>query len=280
MAWKAEQYQLANHIQESLAIKIITESINGHLMPDFSGKKILDLGCGTGNITSKLITKWRATSVKGIDLSQSMIDYCCKNYDVAGLTFERGDISNFSYDNEYDIITSFFCIHWLSNQDKCKVFENVYKSLRPGGYFLCIGGIKNSAHIIEPHPLIDAIRLLYPHDDVFALTHYDRLTKEEAIESLNRSRLKVKCITHENIILRFGNKNSLREFIKPLVTPMPLLSSLSDEQKEELIDKIISLIDHNNYLLSLFTVICYKPTSQPKLCMTQEHATNRLIECS
>lgn len=75
----------------------------------------------------------------GIDLSESMIEYAVKTYKNEKLDFRKGDICD-EWDNlrrstgiqpgEVDIVTSIYCLHWVSDQEKA--MRNIEKMLKPG----------------------------------------------------------------------------------------------------------------------------------------------------
>ena len=98
---------------------------------------ILDLGCGTGNITIPLSKM--GYEMTGVDLSEDMLSI------ADGKAFEQkqnikwiqGDMSGFSIKNAFDaIISCCDCVNYiLETEDILKVFQNAYTSLREGGVF-------------------------------------------------------------------------------------------------------------------------------------------------
>lgn len=123
--WNGEKYKNGNWVQEQAAINFLKDI-------DLTGKTVLDIGCGTGNITAYMAKEKGAFSVTGIDASPAMIDTAQKTYGLlSNLTFKCEKAETFNHDKQYDIITSFFCLHWI--KDKTPVFENIYNHLKPGG---------------------------------------------------------------------------------------------------------------------------------------------------
>jgi len=88
---------------------------------------IVDLGCGPGNISEKLATKWPNTEVVGIDGSKEMIlraEYNKKNsidqIDLKNLRYICADIKDikldsFSTDKEISLLVSNSLIHHITN---------------------------------------------------------------------------------------------------------------------------------------------------------------------
>ncbi len=243
MSWNADQYKIGNTIQESLAMHMIESNFG----TSFAGKEVLDLGCGTGNITSKLICQFGAQRVHGIDLSVSMINYCHNNYNDQNLTFSLGDIKDLKAEAEYDIVTSFFCLHWLNTDSKIQTFRAITHALRPGGVFLAAGGIKGDHQ--NKHPLIDVLQELLPelitkypglgNKTITELSGYQRLTRDDALKLLAENGLTVLHMDHITIPLKFDNTEELDKFVRPLISPIPLLKLVPPEDREEIINHLI-----------------------------------------
>ncbi len=109
-----------------------------HLLElDIKGKKILDMGCGTG-ILGILCSKLGAASITGIDIEEwaynSTVDNCKKN-NVTNMTIIHGDASNIK-DTEYDLILANINRNILLNdiQKYVKVLKNDGVLLLSGFY--------------------------------------------------------------------------------------------------------------------------------------------------
>lgn len=82
--WNAKEYASSKGGEVSAAMMFIEEA-----GIDFTNKKILDIGCGIGNITAKIAES--AEQAHGIDASQNMIDYAQQAYgNISNLSFEQG----------------------------------------------------------------------------------------------------------------------------------------------------------------------------------------------
>ena len=76
-------------------------------------KTIIDIGCGPGNSTQALINRWQNAKIIGIDNSPSMIEKAKKDYpNQEWLVLDAGKDE---IKNQYDIIFSNACIHWIPN---------------------------------------------------------------------------------------------------------------------------------------------------------------------
>jgi ubiquinone/menaquinone biosynthesis C-methylase UbiE len=100
------------------------------LKPISNGKKILDLGCGTGLLTEKFI-QWNAFPV-GIDQSTEMIKIAKQNNPE--IEFKIGNVEELPYPNEiFDIVASSLMMHYIKNL--LPVFKEVFRVLKPKAEF-------------------------------------------------------------------------------------------------------------------------------------------------
>lgn len=118
------------------------ESLLDLLAPQ-TRERILDLGCGTGQLTDKIAS--RGASVVGIDNSAEMIARARQNYPT--LQFEIADAQSFQFDQPFDAVFSNAVLHWIKQPDA--VIGCVRQVLKPGGRFVAeFGGKGNVAAIV------------------------------------------------------------------------------------------------------------------------------------
>lgn len=99
-------------------------------MPDIRGKKILDLGAGTGRVTEHLLMN--GADVTAIDISEEMLNILKKDYPQANIIV--ADVNNIPCkDDEFDFVVAGFLVVHLKTLEKC--FREVYRVLKPGGEF-------------------------------------------------------------------------------------------------------------------------------------------------
>jgi trans-aconitate 2-methyltransferase len=92
--------------------------------------RVVDLGCGTGELTRLLHESLKATDTLGIDSSAAML---AKSQSFAGhgLRFEQRDISEFTARNEFDLIFSNAALHWLGDHES--LLARLTAALKPQG---------------------------------------------------------------------------------------------------------------------------------------------------
>jgi trans-aconitate 2-methyltransferase len=90
--------------------------------------RIVDLGCGTGELTRELHEQLSASETLGIDSSSSML---AKASPSANLHFQLSDIATFESDRPFDLIFSNAALHWLPDHEH--LFERIASMLAPNG---------------------------------------------------------------------------------------------------------------------------------------------------
>ena len=101
-------------------------------------RHVLDIGCGAGNYTLKLLEHLPGIDVTLIDLSLPMLDRARERVQRATngqVTVIQGDIREIQlHDEQFDIILAASVLHHLrADQEWNAVFGSFYSSLRPGG---------------------------------------------------------------------------------------------------------------------------------------------------
>lgn len=105
---------------------------------------ILDIGCGTGQLTSDIAQ--RCARVIGLDASADMIAQARINHPQ--LDFRVGDATDFALDAPVDAIFSNAALHWIQPPEKAVAC--MARALRPGGRMVAeFGGRGNVETILQ-----------------------------------------------------------------------------------------------------------------------------------
>jgi len=126
--WNPHDYEKNSSPQERAADAVISTL---ELIGD---EHILDIGCGDGKVTARISARIPNGSVLGIDSSSEMIDFARNKFPSSkypNLRFELADALSLSYDQEFDLVVSFACLHWV--KDHLSVLRGIKRSLKPGG---------------------------------------------------------------------------------------------------------------------------------------------------
>ncbi len=111
------------------------------LLQPQSGERILDLGCGDGVLTQKLVAL--RAHVVGIDNSPEMIAVARQR----GIDASVMDARALVFENEFDAVFSNAVLHWLENDPDAPI-AGAFRALKVGGRFVgelgghaCVGAI-------------------------------------------------------------------------------------------------------------------------------------------
>jgi SAM-dependent methyltransferase len=103
-----------------------------HPLPD--GAKVLDVGCGTGEITARLAEKFPKATFIGVDLEEPHLDRARERCAGFGdrVRFQVDDALDLSFDSgSFDLVV---CRHLLQAvPDAKRVLTEIHRVLRPGG---------------------------------------------------------------------------------------------------------------------------------------------------
>ena len=117
---------------ETLFYEFVRKMIADFLLNERAGGVLLDVGCGTGNLTKYFLGKsgWEVT---GIDISEEMVKLAEKR--LSGFQFFiRAAEETFLNDASFDAVMGFSVLHHIP--DLRIFFDEVRRVLKPGGFFV------------------------------------------------------------------------------------------------------------------------------------------------
>ncbi|MGK7396469.1 MAG: class I SAM-dependent methyltransferase [Candidatus Cyclobacteriaceae bacterium M3_2C_046] len=122
-------------IDAALSLELITEAA-GRIVP--AAQNLLDVGCGAGNYTLKMLSKLPDLNCTLVDLSKPMLEKALERVSMARakkVEIFQGDIRQVQLkENHYDIILAGAVLHHLrDDQDWETTFSRLYGLLKPGG---------------------------------------------------------------------------------------------------------------------------------------------------
>ncbi len=104
------------------------------LLPDFSGKRVLDLGCGYGWHCRYAVDQG-ATYGLGIDLSKKMLAKAREMTNSSKIVYQERDLQELeTLTEQFDVVISSLAIHYVA--DFSKLVAHVNRLLVPGGQFV------------------------------------------------------------------------------------------------------------------------------------------------
>lgn len=116
---------------EKLPHRFVEKPAMRKLLPNLKNKKILLVGCGTGE-ESILLEEFGAGSMIGVDLSAESIRLANKSY--PNHEFKVADMHKLPFDDSsFDFVYSSLTVHYSSTP--LEVYREIQRILRPGGVF-------------------------------------------------------------------------------------------------------------------------------------------------
>jgi len=135
--WDPEQYEAHHSFVWELGQDLI------ELLDPQPGERILDLGCGTGQLTYKVAES--GANAIGLDASPEMVGQARQNFPQ--LQFILQDAARMDFDSEFDAVFSNAALHWML--EASAVAKAVARALRKEGRFVGELGGKGNIRTIE-----------------------------------------------------------------------------------------------------------------------------------
>ena len=134
--WNPEQYEKNARFVSDLGMPVVT------LLEPRAGERILDVGCGDGPLTKKLVEM--GCEVVAVDASPAMIEAA----KALGLDARVMDGQALQFAREFDAVFSNAALHWMKQPEA--VINGVWQALKPGGRFVAeFGGDGNTATVLR-----------------------------------------------------------------------------------------------------------------------------------
>jgi SAM-dependent methyltransferase len=136
---RRHNFDPAQYAKHAVFVPALGQAVLELLAP-VPGERILDLGCGDGVLTAKLVEA--GAEVVGTDADPAMVEASR----TKGLDARVMDGQRLTFDADFDAVFSNAALHWMP--DTAAVFAGVHRALKPGGRFVAeCGGFGNIAAI-------------------------------------------------------------------------------------------------------------------------------------
>ena len=195
---------------------------------NWQDKKILDVGCGDGKLSLKVLNRTKARELIGVDIDEKEISKAKKIKDLR-LSFLVADSSSLPFDNEeFDAI---FCnIAFQQFENKEKSLREMYRVLKNKGEII-INFIEEKSDILE-----ETIKILKKDFGIELDKKGSKIKKQEFENLAKNSGFKVEYSQSKNDTFFF--KNSKLFFLGYRDTINAKIKRLSPEQKKEFLIKL------------------------------------------
>lgn len=133
--WSAETYDKNARFVSDLGASVL------QWLDPKPGEHILDLGCGDGVLTKRILSA--GATVVGVDASESFLAAAR----ASGIDARAMDGHALTFDHEFDAVFSNAALHWMTRPEA--VVSGIARALKPGGRFVAeFGGHGNVAAIV------------------------------------------------------------------------------------------------------------------------------------
>lgn len=136
-----------------------------------AGARVLDLGCGNGEMSRRMLQEGGAAQVIGLEMDDVQL---AKNLTAAlppGLGFQRGGAEAIGFDAEsFDVVTMFKSLHHVPVAEMDRALAEIHRVLRPGG----------ELYVSEPV-------FAGEFNEVMRIFHDEEMVRAEALLALRRA---------------------------------------------------------------------------------------------
>jgi trans-aconitate 2-methyltransferase len=157
--WDASRYHRVSGPQFDWGQRVIAR------LKPVQGERILDLGCGTGRLTSQIARATDGGRVVGLDRSGAMIAVARDGSEGGGtaVSYLQGDGAALPFTSVFDAVFSAATLHWIHDHES--VFNSVFAALTRGGRFVAqCGGVGNLHRLYER---AERVMAAAPYDQFF-----------------------------------------------------------------------------------------------------------------
>ena len=143
---------------------------------------ILDLGCGTGDLTKRISSSCK--EVIGLDSSLEMIQVAGKKYPE--ISFYHIDAKDLDLNVTFDAVFSNAVLHWIIEPEL--IIQNINRHLKMGGRFVAEFGGKGCVKkiISALTDILDSKRVIYPAigESLYypSISEYSKLLEQNGFE--------------------------------------------------------------------------------------------------
>ncbi|SER57787.1 Ubiquinone/menaquinone biosynthesis C-methylase UbiE [Gracilibacillus ureilyticus] len=200
-----------------------------------SSEKILDIGCGTGDLANQLTE--RGVEVIGIDQSENMIDQANAKY--PHIDFRVADILQMNFDRDFDAVFSNATLHWVKQPEVA--ISNIYSALKPDGRFVAEFGGKGNIHLIA-----DQLKKQFNISEDSELFPWYFPTIGEYSSLMENAGFRVVFAQHFDRPTPLEGEDGLRKWIEMFASH--LFNQTSEKEKDQILVNIESNLKEQMYI--------------------------------
>lgn len=226
--WNAAEYAQSNSRQVRNAIKELSK-IN-----IIGSEVVLDVGCGDGQVSLYIAkTCVPQGQLDGLDKDKTMIDFAESHSrpHAENISFIHGDIGHYTSHKQYDLVVSFWTLHWVEDYDTA--LNNITQLLKPNGKALI-------CHVVEHNPWEKWLHHVQQKQEwrPYSLT-YVNVLHQPSLETV-LSAIRKSCLTIEHIEVKKNSEWVPLTLLKQNLLSMPLFDFIPEAKRQQFLDEVIA----------------------------------------
>jgi trans-aconitate 2-methyltransferase len=183
-------------------------------IPDRSYKSVVDLGCGSGDLTAALADHWPDARVIGVDHSDDMLAAAAEHADPGRLDFVKDDLATWKPARPVDLIVANASFHWVPDHET--LLARMAAALAPKG----ILAVQMPDNFGSPsHALLrEAVggKVELPHDHVLPIGRYVEIGQELGLHVDAWETVYQHVLPGKDAVLEWVKGTALRPVLKAL----------------------------------------------------------------
>lgn len=211
MTESAQQWNVENYQKFASFVPQLGQPLLDLLQPQ-QGQRILDLGCGDGTLTEKLVQV--GCEVVGVDASPEMV----KAAKARGINAYVMDARELTFEQEFDAVFSNAVLHWV--KEPHLAVAGIARVLKPGGRFVAEFGGKGNVKTIED-ALIKVVGFFGVNGRKLSPWYYPAPEEYQAILEKHGLQVESIALIPRPTPLPDGMMGWLKTFAGPFLTPFP-----------------------------------------------------------
>jgi trans-aconitate methyltransferase len=258
-----EHYSKNNALQYNFAMKMLSKvSFN-------SNSRILDIGCGDGVITNEIAKIVTNGCIIGTDISKQMIDHANKEYyGQDNLRFIQMDAAKNIFRRQFDIVTSFNCLHWVQDQESA--IRGIANSAVDGAQIVLLLSHRKSQYHLVLDKLCSSNKWKSYFSNYSSPRSFFDISAYESL--LINSGLNVASIIEKEMFYFYKTPNELKEFFSAAGSQIKLIpENFKDDFLNDFVNQFlqqVSLNDNDEIPIAFWClqVVATKPLINANVC--------------
>lgn len=202
--WPANDYAIGSYIQATIATPYLTYL---DIKPtDY----VLDIGCGNGAFSRKILDKFPQNHFLGVDASENMLALAKQEFaDYPNAKLQHVDALTLPFTNKFDYVVSFWCLQWCAFAIE-KAFLNIHRALKRNGKVFALFPFGDDPYIQSYYQVKKSNQFACLSDFKPPVDYQHFQNLEEKIKKLPFKHIKIEQLKHK---IRLPNLDIFRKFV-------------------------------------------------------------------